>query len=366
MAILITIVNIRPIGSNVGNHAIHFAIRKMLYEVFGRLVSIVEIPANRLDGSGGKGGISSTTVHEINRIADGVIVGGGNLFENGALEVDPNALQALRPPLMLFSNSWGRIYDRFGELSLRSDALDRNILRALVDRADISLSRDSTTHNFISEMSSSDQLGWCPTINLSRFAGHLPELPESERPGALISVRTPELMNVPYGIQASIRSQITHAISALKANGHRRVRILCNDSRDLEFAHTFAATDSVDAIFAGDVYEYLSLIHKAEFLVSYRLHASLPAMSFGTPVLNLTYDERAEVLIRDLGVQDSSINLLSNTDLNQEEFDLHVGRGGFSLGNYEGLEEAWEKVSDFQYSKFREFQDLVRRYVSRT
>lgn len=40
-----TIVNIRPLGYNVGNNAIHFGLRHMLYEVFGRLVSVGRKPA---------------------------------------------------------------------------------------------------------------------------------------------------------------------------------------------------------------------------------------------------------------------------------------------------------------------------------
>ena len=40
------IANIRPFGHNVGNTAINFALRNMLYETFGRLVSIIEFPAS--------------------------------------------------------------------------------------------------------------------------------------------------------------------------------------------------------------------------------------------------------------------------------------------------------------------------------
>jgi hypothetical protein len=53
-------------------------------------------------------------VHEINELGDGLIIGPGNLFENGAQGLDAQALSALRVPTMLFSVSTGRIFDRTG------------------------------------------------------------------------------------------------------------------------------------------------------------------------------------------------------------------------------------------------------------
>ena len=40
------------------------------------------------------------TIYEINQYGDGVIV--GEIFENGELEVDINALETLEVPMMLF------------------------------------------------------------------------------------------------------------------------------------------------------------------------------------------------------------------------------------------------------------------------
>ena len=47
----------------------------------------------------------------------GVIVGGGNLYENGEIDVDIDALSALQKPLMIFSVSVGKIYDANGLLT---------------------------------------------------------------------------------------------------------------------------------------------------------------------------------------------------------------------------------------------------------
>lgn len=352
----------RPFGTNVGNHAIHFSLRNLLYEVFGRLVSIVDIPAGGDSTKSSALGLSRDTVHRINRYADGVIVGGGNLYENDALVLHPAALQALQPPLMLFSNSWGRIYDRFEKLSVRSDSISESNLSMLLERADISLSRDSSTHSLAYSLNQKDQLGWCPTVAIGRYANSLPSLPRAEEVGALVSVRTPELMNVPYRFQNRVFDIVRQAVGDLRDAGHKRVRILCNDSRDLEFATAFRSEIGTDSVFAGDVYEYLSLLGNASIVVSFRLHATLPALALGTPVVNITYDERAESLLGDLKVQEGSVHLV--TDGN--DFDSRV-RERILLGGYtipKSTEEHWKSVTEFQLGSLRDFKDLVESYLA--
>lgn len=359
-----TIANIHPFGHNVGNHAIHVALRQMLYEAFGRLVSVIEFPATIISGESGSSGLTPASVHDINRFADGVIVGGGNLFENDAIEVDAEALSALQPPLMLFSNSWGRIYDRFENLSARSDAISRGKLALLLNRADLSLSRDSTTHELAASLDLKDQLGWCPTIGLSRYRHILPPLPAAEEVGALISVRTPQLMNIPYRFQNQIPSLINRAIDDLRAAGHDRIRILCNDSRDLDFATVFRFTKSVDSIFASDVHEYLSLLSQADLLVSFRLHATLPAIAFGTPVVNISYDERAECLIRDLGVDGASLDLIHLGESFQDALTERIKIGGYGPFDHQHKLEDWASKVEFQLDSLRRFRSLVSDYIT--
>lgn len=359
-----TIANIHPFGHNVGNQAIHVALRQMLHEAFGRLVSVIEIPATIISGESGNSGLTPGSVHEINRFADGVIVGGGNLFENDALDIDVEALSALQPPLMLFSNSRGRIYDRFGKLTRRSDSMPAEMLTLLLNRADLSLSRDSATHQFARTLDVKDQLGWCPTIGLSRYRHILAPLPASEDVGALISVRTPQLMNIPYWFQSQIPQLIDRAIDSLRAAGHDRIRILCNDSRDLDFATVFRFTKSVDSVFAGDVHEYLSLLSQANLLVSFRLHATLPAIAFGTPVVNITYDERAECLIQDLGVEAASLNLIHLGSCFQDALTERIEVGGYGPVDHQGKATAWDSKVEFQLDSLRQFKSLVSDYMA--
>ena len=358
-----TIANIRPLGHNIGNHAISFALRHMIYEAFGRLVSVIDYPATNRHESTAKAGLTPATVYEINRFADGVIVGGGNLFENDEIAVDPRALHSLQPPLMLFSNSRGRIYDRHGQLADRSDVIPDSKLASLLERADISLSRDNATHSYLSALNKKDELGWCPTINLGRYADKLPVLPEDEEVGSLISVRTPGLMNVPFRHQSAVQRHIDGAIDTLREAGQRRIRILCNDSRDLDFATTFRYTKGVDAIFTSDVYQYLALLKNADIVVSYRLHASLPAIAYGVPTINIVYDERAMALCEDLGIGSACINMVEADEEFSPQLRSAIIDGGYGVGDHVNVQPLWEQISSSQFGQLQRFRELMRSYL---
>lgn len=361
---MITLVNIRPFKSNVGNHAIHFALRQLIYEAFGRLVSIVDLPPGKGDFEDSAVGLTKASVHRINRFADGVIVGGGNLFENDALDVDVSALAALEPPLMLFSNSIGRIYNRFGDLVRRSDWSPQGHMEALLEAADLSLSRDSATHSFARAINSHDALGFCPTANLGRYTNLLPPLPEGEEAGALIAVRTPELMNIPYRHQARIPNLVGHAIDQLREAGHRRVRLLCNDKRDLDFATMFHYSHDAPSLYIGDVYEYLSLLRLSDVLVSFRLHASIPALAFNTPVLNLLYDERAASLSEDLNMMSLSLNLVKDADDLFDKVSDKIRSLTRDSSAVESVTAGWDRIHAFQLEQFRFFHGLVKSFIS--
>ena len=140
---------------------------------------------------------------------------------------------------MLFSNSRVRIYVRKDQLIERSDVIGDEKLRNLVKNASLTLSRDSATNRYIKDLGLDDDIGFCPTINLYKYKSLIPQLPKEENVGALISIRTPDLMNVPFKYKSGIRDAISITIEQLRNAGHKRVRILCNDSRDIEFATDF-------------------------------------------------------------------------------------------------------------------------------
>ena len=358
------IANIRPFGHNVGNTAINFAMRNMLYETFGRLVSIVEFPASSAHESTAKAGLTKKTIHEINRFADGVIIGGGNLYENDEISVDLNSLQSLLPPLMLFSNSRGRVYGRDLQLQERSDVISNSKLSHLVNAADISLSRDSATVEFIKNLGCNDKIGYCPTINIKNYIDRIPQVPDNEYVGALISIRTPSLMNIPVKYQGNVSDDINSFIDTLFKSGHKRVRILCNDSRDLDYAQQFKGTRHVDTLYTNDVYEYLSALKNATIIVSYRLHATLPSISLGTPVVNVTYDERAHCLSNDLSIGAAGSNMITDPNF-RETICQKIQCGGYTYSDHQRNILQWSAISEMQYNELENFRRLVSDYVEK-
>lgn len=361
---MFVIANIRPIGHNVGNTAINFALRNMLYDTFGRLVTIIEFPATSVHESSAKAGLTKKTIHEINRYADGVIVGGGNLYENDEIVVDPVALNNLLPPLMLFSNSRGRIYGRDSQLHDRTDVIADTKLKGLLAASNISLSRDSATVDYTRNLGCDDQLGYCPTINTKSYVERIPALPKNEYVGALISIRTPSLMNIPVRYQSKVGNDLEKFIDTLFESGHKRVRILCNDSRDLDFAQQFKGSRNVDTLYTNDVYEYLAVLRDASIVVSYRLHATLPSISMGTPVVNVTYDERAHCLSNDLGISSAGANLVTDADFCSQICEK-ISTGGYTKTRHDENSQLWDEISKFQYEKLAEFKELVAQYVQK-
>ena len=360
---MITLFCIHPKGFNIGNDAIHFALRELLHEAFGRVVNIISLPATSVYESQAKAGLTPATIHEINRFGDGVIVGGGNLYENGEFIVSPQALRALEPPLMLFSLSRGRVYNRNLELVERTDAMPAALIQVLHRVASYSLARDSATHRYLQDIGCDRaKRGGCPTITLKDSEDQLPRLPDAEVPGTLISIRNPSLVNVPRRLQARIQADIERMIDLLREREVGRIRILCNDVRDVEFATLFQASHQVDYVYTSDVRWYLALLKAARLVVSYRLHATLPAFSYGTPTISISYDERALSLLGDLGLLNWDINMVEEQDV-VAAVENRLGR----LGDLDALRATnapcWHDIKTLQLETMKAFATEVKEYV---
>lgn len=357
---MITLFNVRPKGHNIGNDAISVALRNQLYHSFGRMVNIIDLPATSLYESHSKAGLSSKTVYEINRVADGVIVGGGNLYENNEIDFNETALKSLQVPLMLFSNSIGKVYDRSGQLVSRTDVIPDNKLATLHKYSDISLVRDNATLNHLKDIGVKDaSFGACPTIFLGKYNDYSNLLPENDFVGTLISIRTPSLINLPQKYQIALTEELAKTISYLKNNGHKRIRILCNDSRDCEYASYFRDIAQVDFVYTSNVFDYFALLSNAELVISFRLHASLPSMSFGTPVINVSYDQRAEQLFDDLGLGDWDIKYVKVDSLSKEIANRYERIDELKTV-LENVKPIWNNIFEVQNKAFDKFHELVR------
>ena len=306
-----TLFCVRPQTLNIGNDAIFLGMRLLLRDAFGDSLNIVPVPAMRPEGRNALGGLLSETLHQMNLYGDGVIVGGGNLYENGELDVDVHALTALRPPLMLFSLSYGRIYDQRHGLVARTDAMPPASVVALNERAALTLVRDDASLEYLRALGiSKATIAGCPSLLLSR----LPPMPSGapKDPGTLLSLRNPQLMSIPLRDQAKLHGTVLAIMRALEDAGFGPVRLLCHDTRDIAFASSLG---ELEYVVPDDVYSYLELLRRARLVVSFRLHAFVPALSFGTPAINISYDERSLSLVRTLGFESWDVDLVRSSDV---------------------------------------------------
>jgi polysaccharide pyruvyl transferase WcaK-like protein len=358
---MITIYNIRPKGFNVGNDAIYVAMQRYIYHAFKGLVNIITVPATSRYESHGIAGLTSKTVHEINQHGHGVIVGGGNLYENGELDVDLTALKSLNVPLMLFSISRGRIYNREDKLVDRTDVMGDSLMKVLGEKADINLARDQATYDYFKTLGCNNViLGGCPTIFLDRIAKQIPNVENIDKQynqTVIISIRNPSLINVSLTRQSKVRDDIVRTILFFKENTNFDIKLLCHDIRDVAFASTI---DEVEYIYTGDVFTYLSILQSCKLVISYRLHSFLPALSFGTPTIKISYDERALSLIDTLGMSEWNINMVESDNVVKDIIDRYN-----RIDTLERIKQETNLIwSDLDKIMSKAFEDFAKKVVS--
>lgn len=356
---MMTIFCVRPKRFNLGNDAIFLGLRHLVRHAFGGQVNLVQVPAIESAEEDALSGLTAKTIHEINLYGHGVIVGGGNLYENGQLRVDTHALGALRPPLMLFSLSHGRIYDHHHQLVRRTDSMPPDVVSALNSRAALSLARDQATLDYLRGLGCDAILSGCPTLLLSDVALPRPDLDQASTEGTLLSIRHPSLMSIPLRDQARLHSAIADMIAALEAEDFGPVRILCHDRRDLSFASSFDA----EYLFPDDVYSYLEILRRARLVVSFRLHAFLPCLSFGTPAVNLSYDERSRNLVRTIGLERWDIDFVRTPDVIRDVRDRCRRLDDLARLRREA-QPIWDELERSMSSAINRFADLARAYAA--
>ncbi|MFW5850686.1 MAG: polysaccharide pyruvyl transferase family protein [Bacteroidota bacterium] len=352
---MINLYCIRPKGFNIGNDVIHLAFMHFLRASFKEKVNIISLPATSKYESQKKAGLTPQTVYEINQFGHGVLIGGGNLYENNELEINPTALKALEVPLMPFSISRGRIYNNKLELVDRTDVMTDEKIIMLNKKADISLSRDIATTDYINRLGVKNKLGGCPTLFLNEIPQHMVPISDADKTDALISVRTPTLMSVPTEYQYAIKDHVLGIIDILKKEGYKNIKLLCHDHRDIPFAASFKG---FEYLYTDEVYTYLTYLKNTKLNVTYRLHSFLPALSFNVPTIKISYDERAISMLETVGMDEWNINLL------KEDSVAAVKNRVQNLHKLEQLKEKnrtglWKELRDNIIVNFKEFADLV-------
>ena len=347
---------IRPKGFNIGNDVISLGMEHFIERAFGRVVNLIRLPATSKYETVARAGLTSKLIYEINQYGDAVIVGGGNLYENGELNVDTEALDALEVPLMLFSLSMGRVFNRHNQLVRRTDAMPARIAQAINQKAVISLTRDAATCEYLHGIGQTDAvIGGCPTIFLDRIVDRLPSVSEADQGNVLISVRNPELMNIPLPVKARVHHDVASVISFLRRKGCKSVRLLCHDHRDIPFAASF---EDVDYIYTSDVHTFLALLRSASLCISFRLHSILPCLSLGTPVIPISYDERSLSLIDTVGFGSWQIDLVREGRLPELVAD-RFGRIEEQKAIRTRVDPLWASLYDTMSGAFEQLAELT-------
>lgn len=360
---MITLFNIRPRALNVGNDIIALGLRAFVEEAFGEVVNLITLPATAKYEAHAKAGLDAATIYEINQYGHGVIVGGGNLYENGELQFDANALSALEAPLMLFSLSMGRIYGRLDRLVRRTNAMSDDRVRMLNEKALVSFARCQATYDYLKGLGiAKTELGGCPTLFLDGAEDRLPSIPESSCGQVLLSVRNPNLMSVPLAARSRVRDDISAIVEMLVARGWGVPRLLCHDYRDIEFAASFS---DLDFIYVDDASTFLALLRSARLNVTYRLHSALPCFSFGTPCVKISYDERALSLMETAGYGDWNIDMIQTRSVAAAVAD-RLDRLNELPALRKAAQPRWAQLRSASRAGFATFAAAVRAYRDET
>ena len=298
-------------GLNVGNFAISKAIRSLLREI-NTDINILTIDAH---GEKKLSGLNKQVVHEANLYGSGILVGGGNLYENNESIVDRNAIKSLQVPLGLFSISIGRIYNNKMQLERRTDVMPDDVIKDLHKISKFSLSRDLATYNHLESLKvKNNKLGLCPTLFLNDYFESSNRFNDVGKNDTLLVIRNPELMNIPIATKPKVAQFIKDTYFKL-AKTKPNIKVVCNDMRDISFVNSIGISKY---IYTGEVDEYLTRLKNASLVISLRLHATLPCLSFGTRCINLSYDERSMSLMNSMGLEDWDIKVLSSKNLYED------------------------------------------------
>ncbi|NNE13523.1 MAG: polysaccharide pyruvyl transferase family protein [Saprospiraceae bacterium] len=354
---MINLYSIRPKGFNVGNDVIYIALKGFVENAFADdEINIISLPATNKYESQKKSGFSKSTIYEINQFGNGVILGGGNLYENGEIDIDPIALNALDKPLMICSVSRGRIYNKQGVLVDRTDVISDSKLKMINDKAAIALSRDDATYQYVKNLGCNNINGACPTLFLKEFFPSINKLSEKYKTDCLISIRTPNLMSVPPVKQYELRDMMLDTIAYLKDNGYENVKILCHDHRDIAFADSFK---DVDYLYTDDAYKFINLLRHTRLNLTFRLHSFIPCLSLDIPTIKVSYDERALSLVDTLGMDDWNINYVKDDVMKEVKYridninELETLKAKNNEGHWQDIRQTFEK-------NFNDFADMAK------
>jgi polysaccharide pyruvyl transferase WcaK-like protein len=315
--VLLKIAHLYPHTDNIGDYYVKIGIHKLLEENFSE-IEYTELPAsskiNRGLQSPGVGGITPDTVDLLNS-HDLIVIGGSNLYETintDQLEISIDALHKIRKPILLLGigAGWSSISPQFPCIS---DGI-REKLFLLHQKSMGSSVRDYFTRRLLRSYDIGDpEVTGCPAANI--FEEDLKPI----RNATVFITGLPYRMYVEQTFNPLIarwrqsyrrRRQATvgylKLLKLLRREGYN-FKIFITDARDLPVAEKIAG--SAQAILFDESPEAL-LAHLADcdVMIGYRLHACIPSLSKGIPVIPLPLDGRVLGFIETYGLTEFAVN----------------------------------------------------------
>ena len=113
-------------------------------------------------------------------------------------------------------------------------------------------------------------------------------------------------------MQWRVASDVRRLIDALPGAYGGRVVLVCHDYRDIEFARGFG---DVPLLYFDDVDRYIAALRGCRLSVTYRLHAFLPCLAFGTPSIHFSYDERGAEMVATAGMREWDVDITRERDV---------------------------------------------------
>jgi polysaccharide pyruvyl transferase WcaK-like protein len=97
--------------------------------------------------------------------------------------------------------------------------------------------------------------------------------------------------------------------------------------------------------------------------VSFRLHAFVPCLSFGTPAINISYDERSRSLVRTLGFESWDIDFVRARDVVADVRDRCARIHEFA-DLRRRAQPCWQRLEDVMRDAVASFASLVAGYAA--
>jgi hypothetical protein len=304
---LVTVHHYYPLGSsNVGDALVAHAIRNALRRHFGAL-QFVHFPVNdRCKNADQPFGLIDANLKRTNAEADLVVVGGSNLLEprkplhdgdpranwHWGVATDVDALQRLRPPLLLLGMGTGSDWGR----SIRSySPRAAGEVRLLHETAFASAVRDQPTVNELTRIGVHTECTGCPVTFLT------------DRPIAAQSPTAPLLVSLPparilktWSGQWFMRQTMRY-LSWLVRQGVSVVATL-HERADLEYAPHWVP-QGIPRFYTERVDELIGRYGDSCGVIGFRLHAALLAIGLGKPIVPVSIDWRGRAFVQTFNLQ---------------------------------------------------------------